>query len=282
MKIPYRNFINVFSIFFTVTLAGCASDDSFSSHLSLKDRIKDSGTIDVFFVDFQPTRISVVEKCEGGLKNCIIGGVLEQSILSAMNASDVISEQKSRFSLKIKNAFDRSLLKEHFFSLLSSEVNKCGIRLNIRPSLVVKNEAIGSVSGNTSLKWILGGDESSKHARSIIIPKISNTDSRHSMILLVAVAEITLYLGAEDAIHPKLSYKFYDKKIDTITGLMGTAFASKDKEIRILRDIGSQPKIEEELKKSVGWAAKRLAYDMCGGISSDNPNVRLLGDELRR
>jgi hypothetical protein len=100
------------------------------------------------------------------------------------------------------------------------------------------------------------------------------------MIVLIAVSHLTLSLGNENTLFPSLGYMFYDKEIDTITRLLSLAYARKGKEVRVISDIGSETEVSRELKISANWAAKRLAYDMCGGIGSDHPNVKALGKEL--
>ena len=133
----------------------------------------------------------------------------------------------------------------------------------------------------TSLNWKLSAGESTQHLRGVILPKLSSASNENSMMLLVVISQIGLALGENNMIFPEFSYKFYDKKIDAVTSIGGALFATKNKEIRVVRDIDSESEIEKELKISAQWASKRLAYDMCGGISSDNPHVKFLGNELR-
>ena len=287
MHISFRNLINKTLFLFSINLVGCASDDSLSSIISLSDRIKERTAVDVIFVDFQPTRIFVYDQlsCKSSLENCVIGSVLEKSILFATGTSKVISDQKTSqekiLSQKIRNAYGRSGVVDHFFTTLASDTTKCGIRLNIGQSIAIKNEDLFSISGITSLRWKLGGAESTEHARMIILPKISNISHENPIILLVVISDITLGLGTKNVFHPAFSFKFYDKKIDNVTSWHGYGFASENKEIRFLKDINSESEIEKELKISAHWASKRLAYEMCGGISSDNPHAKLLGNELR-
>lgn len=206
MHISFRNLINKTLVLFSINLVGCASDDSLSSHISLSDRIKERTAVDVIFVDFQPTRIFVGDKisCQSSLKNCVIGSVLEKSILFATGTNKVISDQKTSqekiLSQKIKNAYGRSGVVDHFFTTLASDTTKCGIRLNIGQSIAIKNEDLGGISGITGLRWRLGGAESTEQARMIILPKISNISHENSIILLVVISEINVLLGAENEI----------------------------------------------------------------------------------
>jgi hypothetical protein len=287
MHISFRNLMNKTLVFLSINLVGCAGDDSFSSHVSLSDRLREKKVTHVVFVDFQPTRISVFEqlRCKSSLENCVVSSVLEKSILFATDTGKMISDQKTSqekiLSQKIKNAYDRSELVDLFFITLASETTKCGIQLNTYSPITIKNEKVGSISGMTSLNWKLSAGESTQHLRGVILPKLSSASNENSMMLLVVISQIGLALGENNMIFPEFSYKFYDNKIDAVTSMGGALFATKNKEIRVVRDIDSESEIEKELKISAHWASKRLAYDMCGGISSDNPHVKFLGNELR-